>query len=659
MAHYWFVTTAKMEKTMRRIITLMLLTVLALSAKAVTFTVDGICYQTASGGVNVVKQSSGNDNYENLVDAVIPSVVAYNGHNYQVVRIADKAFRYAENLQSIEIPNTITMIGASAFYHCSSLTSITIPGSVTSIGSSAIAACANLLSVKIPSSVKTIGDYNLTECYQLQEIWVDPANTVYDSRDNCNALIKTATNELLVGCGSSIVPATVEAIADHAFQGVSGLTSVTVPASVTKIGYQAFAGCSALEQVSINGQLSYFGAYAFEGCSALHDVRLCEGIQYISLNCFESCNSLKSINIPRSVNVIDSCAFLYCSKLESINLGENLQRIGARAFMNCSRLKSIQSSMLLPQHVACGRKAFDGVDKSSCTLYVPEGTLSLYQATSPWNEFLNIVESSYVPLVREGVVWEYVGFRQLDYFSPTNTLYTLEFNGTATIDGKIYHRMLRTDYDRQCNPQEPYLVAFVREENKVVTVYSNNAEDENEYFYFAAYWWWLPKTLYDFSKPMFLPDEASQAFGQTPYDYDSKYILIDVEVGETVRKGYFIDREEDSFKTIEGIGVDCNFGDLLVPYRTYTTGFNPMASLAAVYENGELVYKGNAYEKAQSMKNPVVGDVNEDGEVTSADITALYDMLLSNILFDAGDVDGDGSVTSADITAVYNILLGE
>ena len=84
-----------------------------------------------------------------------------------------------------------------------------------------------------------------------------------------------------------------------------------------------------------------------------------------------------------------------------------------------------------------------------------------------------------------------------------------------------------------------------------------------------------------------------------------------------------------------------------------------MASLAAVYENGELVYKGNAYEKAQSMKNPVVGDVNEDGEVTSADITALYDMLLSNIFFDAGDVDGDGSVTSADITAVYNILLGE
>ena len=92
---------------MKKISTLMALMVLALSANAVTFTVDGICYQTASGGVNVVKESSGYDNYANLINAVIPSVVGYNGHNYQVVRIADQAFSFAENLESIEIPNTI------------------------------------------------------------------------------------------------------------------------------------------------------------------------------------------------------------------------------------------------------------------------------------------------------------------------------------------------------------------------------------------------------------------------------------------------------------------------------------------------------------------------------------------------------------------------
>ena len=577
--------------------------VLALSANAVTFTVDGICYQTASGGVNVVKESSGYDNYANLINAVIPSVVGYNGHNYQVVRISDQAFRYAENLKSIEIPNTVKMIGASAFYSCSSLTSITIPNSVTSIGNSAITVCANLLSVNISSSVKTIGTNNLKECPQLEEIWVDPENTVFDSRDNCNALIKTSTNELLMGCNTSFIPASVESIADKAFYNCDRLKTITIPTSVTSIGYQAFSGCDSLASVTIDGPLSYFGARAFEFCSSLHDVQLSEGIETISLSCFEYCTSLKSINIPESVNVIDSCAFLYCSKLESVNLGANIQRIGARAFMNCLSLNSIHSYIQIPQNVTCGNRVFEGVDKSLCMLFVPEGTVSLYQARSPWKDFINIVENSYVPLVREGVIWEYVG--ESDDPLPKHSLYTLEFNGTTTIDGKVYHKIYRTDYDKQGNAQEPYFVAYVREENKIVSVYIDTYEQDEDFYY--TYWWMVPKTLYDFSKPMFLPDEAYIIFGNDgPIDYNTNYYpssSIEVEVGETTRKGYFIDHgnDDESFKTIEGIGVDCDFGDLLIPYRTYYTGFNPMASLAAVYENGELVYKGRAYEKAQRL----------------------------------------------------------
>ena len=277
------------------------------------------------------------------------------------------------------------------------------------------------------------------------------------------------------------------------------------------------------------------------------------------------------------------------------------------------------------------------------------------------------VENDYVPLVREGVVWEYVGFRQNEDNSHQHSLYALEFNGTTTIDGKVYHKIYRTDYDKQGNAQEPYFVAYVREENKIVSVYIDTYEQDEDFYY--TYWWMMPKTLYDFSKPMFLPDEAYIPFlgGEDggPYDYNTNYTtcsLIEVEVGETTRKGYFIDHgnDDESFKTIEGIGVDCDFGDLLIPYRTYSTGFNPMASLAAVYENGELVYKGRAYDKAQRLKNPVEGDVNDDGVVTSADITALYNYLLDSDYqyYETSDVDGDGSVTSADVTAVYNIMLG-
>ncbi|MBQ3323208.1 MAG: leucine-rich repeat domain-containing protein, partial [Muribaculaceae bacterium] len=579
--------------------------VLALSANAVTFTVDGICYQTASGGVNVVKESSGFDNYAGLTNVVIPSVVGYNGHNYQVVRIADQAFSFAENLESIEIPNTITTIGAGAFYHCSSLTSITIPNSVTSIGNSAITGCANLLSVNISSSVKSIGTNNLKECPMLEQIWVDPENTVYDSRENCNALIMTSTNELLMGCNTSFIPSTVESIADHAFYNFDGLKTMTIPASVTKIGYQAFRDCDGLERVAINGQLSSFGAHAFEGCSSLHDVQLCEGIQCISLNCFESCNSLKTINIPESVNVIDSCAFLYCTNLESVNLGENIQRIGGKAFMSCSSLTSIHSYIQMPQNVSCGSRVFDGVDKSLCMLFVPDGTVSLYQARSPWKDFINIVENSYVPLVREGVVWEYVGYYHAwpEPGYQKVQLYTLEFNGTTTIDGLVYHNIYRTYYDEQGNAKEPYLAAYVREEGKVVTAIENNVHGEsiNDYF-----WWYIPETLYDFNKPMFLPEDAEYAEINYPISESSladAYQEFEVEIGQTIRKGYQIiaygapNNPEYSFKTIEGIGVDCGFGDLLVPYRTYITGINSMSGLSAVYENGELVYKGCKYDE--------------------------------------------------------------
>ena len=272
-------------------------------------------------------------------------------------------------------------------------------------------------------------------------------------------------------------------------------------------------------------------------------------------------------------------------------------------------------------------------------------------------------EQTYVPLVREGVVWEYVGYYHAwpEPGYEKVQLYTLEFNGTTVIDGKTYYNIYRTYYDKQGNAKEPYLAAYVREEGKVVTAIPNDSQsyDINE-----IYWWNIPETLYDFNKPMFLPDDCDYPYDLFGYDCSS---LIEVEIAGKIRKGYEIYRSDNEyygttnrFKTIEGIGVDCDFGDLLVPYRTYFTSINPMSSLSAVYENGELVYQGCGYDEAQKLKNPVVGDVDGDGVVTSADITVLYNYLLNSDYqyHESSDVDGDGFVTSADITAVYNILLG-
>ena len=324
--------------------------VLALSANAVTFTVDGLCYQTASGGVNVVKESSGLNNYAGLTNVVIPSVVGYNGHNYKVVRISAQAFRYAQNLETVEMPNTVTMIGDGALF-----------------------SCPKLRSVKISSSVKTIGTGNFKDCAMLEELWVDPENTVYDTRDSCNALIKTSTNELIVACNNSFVPATVETIANNAFYNLGGIKTITIPSSVTNVGYEAFAYCTGLEHLSIESPLESLGIGAFECCHLLRDVQLCEGLKEISYGCFEDCHSLGTINFPQSLTVIDSCAFRNCYSLTSIEPGDNLERIGANAFADCTSLKEAK----IPDSVKkLGNRAFYDC-YNLLSAYVGEGVTSL------------------------------------------------------------------------------------------------------------------------------------------------------------------------------------------------------------------------------------------------------------------------------------------
>ena len=223
------------------------------------------------------------------------------------------------------------------------------------------------------------------------------------------------------------------------------------------------------------------------------------------------------------------------------------------------------------------------------------------------------VENEYVPLVREGVVWEYVGYNHA-WPEPgwkRVQLYTLEFNGTTIIDGLLYHNIYRTYYDQQGNAKEPYLAAYVREEGKVVTAIENDVHGEsiNDFF-----WWDIPDVLYDFNNPMFLPNDsyyiefAELNYPISEYSPADTYQEFEIEIGQTLRKGYQIidydapDDPEYTFKVIEGIGVDCGFGDLLVPYRTYLTSLNSMSGLSAVYENGELVYKGCKYDEAQELK---------------------------------------------------------
>lgn len=161
-----------------------------------------------------------------------------------VKEIDDNAFDGCQAITSFTLGDGLTKIGKSAFYSCTSLTSpVIIPNSVTSIGMYAFYVCEKIPSLTIGSGVTSIGYLAFFGCNALASIDVDEGNSVFDSRENCNALIETASNILIKGCNNSFIPNDVTKIYNYAFLGCTGIETISIPNSVTEIGSRAFDGC--------------------------------------------------------------------------------------------------------------------------------------------------------------------------------------------------------------------------------------------------------------------------------------------------------------------------------------------------------------------------------------------------------------------------------
>ena len=134
-----------------------------------------------------------------------------------ITRIGYCTFKDCTSLSEIVIPSSVTTIYNRAFDGCTSLSSIEIPDSVTSIGKYAFENCTSLSEIVIPASVESIGSLEFDGCISLESIIVDSNNTVYDSRENCNAIIETNSNTLVCGCKTTKIPNSVTSIGSSAF----------------------------------------------------------------------------------------------------------------------------------------------------------------------------------------------------------------------------------------------------------------------------------------------------------------------------------------------------------------------------------------------------------------------------------------------------------
>lgn len=262
-----------------------------------------------------------------------------------VTDIGNSVFYGCTNLVNVDMPSGLTSLGQSVFYNCQSLRSISIPDGVTAINQTAFSQCrslssctigsgvrtigngafqsAGLVSLHIPSGVTSISANAFTNCSSLTSITVDSNNSAYDSRNNCNALIKTSTNELILGCRNTIIPNGVRTIGNSAFINCSGLTgNFDIPNSVTTIGSNAFRPCTGLTSITIGTGISSIAMYAFYGCSSLTSITVNAATppSLANANAFNNTNNCPIYVPSGSVNAYKAASNwkTYASRIQAI-----------------------------------------------------------------------------------------------------------------------------------------------------------------------------------------------------------------------------------------------------------------------------------------------------------------------------------------------------
>ena len=286
------------------------------------FEVNGIYYSMLSESEVAVASSPYNNKYSGQI--FIPETVAFEGRTF-----------------------VVTTINKSAFYGCGGLTSVNIPNSVTSIGK-----------------------YAFEDCISLSNINVASDNPVYDSRENCNAIIETASNTLIAGCNNTVIPHGIISIGYGAFRE-SGITSIVIPGSVHTIGEKAFMQCESLTDVTLSEGLLLIDEEAFSE-TEITEIQLPESLVRIVEQAFEE-TPLKSITLPKNVAFLGNeedyeddlygGVFDYCYSLTEVNVDEL-----NTTYASCDGIlmtKDMKSLLYFP----CGRTGECVIPNTVTTIY--------------------------------------------------------------------------------------------------------------------------------------------------------------------------------------------------------------------------------------------------------------------------------------------------
>lgn len=332
-----------------------------------------------------------------------------------------EVFRHNRNIEKFEELRFfigISNISDYAFYGCSKLMTIIIPNQVIKIGRVSFWS-TGLTSIYIPANVTEGMQSNaFYDCDKLASIVVDENNPIFDSRNNCNAIILTSSNKLITGSLNTIIPNDIKIIGANAFS-IDGLSNIDIPQSVTSIDYEAFSA-SGLKSITIPSSVTFLNGNVFARCIKLESISVntenpvydsrnnCNAIietlsnkliagctnttipnEIVSIGngAFDYCRELQSIFIPNKVETIGEDAFR-SSGITSISIPKSVNKIGSRAFQWCHNMESVTVNWAVP--IAINEDVFS--TRARTTLYVPYGCKAAYEAADYWKEFKEIIE---------------------------------------------------------------------------------------------------------------------------------------------------------------------------------------------------------------------------------------------------------------------------
>lgn len=395
----------------------------ALEIGAQTVELNGVKYQLDTSTQTAAASYADSE----IKQAVVVSSVSYDGAEYTVTKLADRAFMACRSLQSVSIPETVASVGSFAFLGCSGLERVDIPSladwleiSFTDGFSNPLVYAHNLYiadkrlenlvlpeglvkvpdnaftgasiaTVEFPASVTEIGQLAFYQCESLQSMEAGQSLSTIGVQafDGCISL-KTAV----------LAPAVTE-VCNYAFNDCANLAKVTFGGNVATVGTDAFAGCKALEMVDVHDIYSWCSiSFANNAANPLMQAHLLSvgGI------------TVTNLEIPAGITEVKSDAFAGCTAIESVVLGADVTEVGAKAFSSCGALKSVRfdgpvtkigdsafedcanlSDCLLPQSLTqIGEYAFYSTALNEVT--VPQGVETLPDGVFGECEQLKAVE---------------------------------------------------------------------------------------------------------------------------------------------------------------------------------------------------------------------------------------------------------------------------